>query len=47
MVTLCRESALVEQELIRASPKGGIIEPTASQIPGKPGFGLLGWVSGG
>jgi hypothetical protein len=32
-----------------ASParQGGIIEPTATGVPGKPVFGLLGQVSGG
>ena len=29
------------------SPQGGIIEPTATGVPGKPVFGLLGQVSGG
>lgn len=29
------------------SPEGGIIETTATGVPGKPGFGLLGQVSGG
>jgi hypothetical protein len=31
----------------QASPQGGIIEPTATGVPGKPVFGLLGQVSGG
>ena len=29
------------------SPKGGIFEPTATGVPGKPVTGLLGQVSGG
>jgi hypothetical protein len=29
------------------SPQGGIIEPTATGVHGKPVFGLLGQVSGG
>jgi hypothetical protein len=43
----CSEKAWDSQTAQAQARQGGIIEPTATGVPGKPVFGLLGQVSGG